>query len=99
MISAYTVQQTVISDCSFVAALSVSANYERKHKKKLITSRIYPQNKSGEPLYNPSGKIPLSLETYSQGKYLIKLLFNGVWRKVKDLVFFPRQLKFFEGDN
>lgn len=41
--SAYTVTQTLISDCSFVAALSVVASYQRRHNKRLIENCIYPQ--------------------------------------------------------
>jgi calpain-7 len=74
------VTQNIVSDCSFVASLIVAAIFESKYQKKLISNLIFPQNISGEPIYNPSGK------------YAIKLFFNGIQRKVIIDDYFPTDI-------
>ncbi|XP_018325822.1 calpain-7 [Agrilus planipennis] len=66
----YSIKQTIVSDCSFVASLAVSAQYERRFVKKIITAKIFPRTKDKRPIYNPFGK------------YMVKLILNGVARKV-----------------
>ncbi|KAJ8024532.1 Calpain-7 [Holothuria leucospilota] len=70
VISSFSVRQTIIQDCSFLSSLAISANYERRFKKTLISSIIFPQDKKGKPVYNPCGK------------YMVILNINGVKRKV-----------------
>lgn len=69
-ISPYSIKQDLVTDCSFVASLCITAAYERRFNKRLISNIIYPQDSTGHPIYNRSGK------------YLVKLWFNGVPRKV-----------------
>ncbi|CAG8446472.1 14847_t:CDS:10 [Rhizophagus irregularis] len=70
MVSSTAIKQDVVTDCSFVASLCVSAAYQKRYgNKQLITRCIFPKNKYGHPYYNPSGK------------YVIKLIFNGAPRK------------------
>ncbi|KAJ3214862.1 calpain 7 [Dinochytrium kinnereticum] len=71
MISSNSICQDMVTDCSFVASLCVSAAYERRFRRQLITSCIFPQDRHGIPIYNPSGK------------YMVKLHFNGIHRKIE----------------
>ncbi|KAJ2039842.1 cysteine protease, partial [Coemansia sp. S3946] len=66
---AHIVQETV-TDCSFVAALCVSVEYERRFGRQLVTRHIYPRGQLGMPVFNASGK------------YMVKLFVNGLWRRV-----------------
>ncbi|KDO20424.1 hypothetical protein SPRG_14362 [Saprolegnia parasitica CBS 223.65] len=69
-ISPYVIVQDVVTDCSFVASLCITAAFEQRFQKKLITKIIYPQDASGNPVVN------------SGGRYNVKLWANGVPRKV-----------------
>ena len=68
-VSPRNVTQTCVSDCSFVSALILSAGFERKFNRRLLTCSIFPQE-NGQPVINPSGR------------YCIRLYLNGCWRRV-----------------
>lgn len=69
-ITPYSINQQYVTDCSFIASLCICAAYERRFKKRLVTSIIYPQSKNGSPMLSP------------EGKYMVKLWLNGVARCV-----------------
>ena len=69
-VNPYSIRQQYVTDCSFIASLVICAAFEKRFRKPLIRSIIYPQNNHGEPIYNP------------EGKYMVKLWLNGVTRQV-----------------
>ncbi|KAL7271784.1 cysteine protease [Rhizina undulata] len=62
--------QDVITDCSVVASLCAAIGREERGFGKIVSNTLYPQNANGEPEISPSGK------------YIVKLYFNGCYRKV-----------------
>mmetsp|Transcript_36362 Transcript_36362/g.109113 ORF Transcript_36362/g.109113 Transcript_36362/m.109113 type:complete len:659 (-) Transcript_36362:145-2121(-) len=69
-ITPYSIRQRCVTDCSFIASLCICASFERRFRRRLVTSIVYPQDKDGMPAYNPAGK------------YMVKLWLNGVARRV-----------------
>jgi calpain-7 len=69
-INPYSIRQQYVTDCSFISSLIITAAFEKKFRKRLITSIIYPQDENGIPVINP------------EGKYMVKLWLNGVARQV-----------------
>ncbi len=69
-INPYSIRQQFVTDCSFIASLCICAAFEKRFRKRLVTSIIYPQDEKGIPIYNP------------EGKYMVKLWLNGVARQV-----------------
>lgn len=95
-ISPYSIEQDLVTDCSFIASLCICAAFERRFNKPLITKIIYPQSKDGVPgKFYQSGNNRLDLShrrlstlhsftsVYNpSGKYMVRLWANGVARKV-----------------
>ena len=69
-IDPFSIKQTIVSDCSFLSSLMVTSLYEKKYNKRVISNIIYPQDKNGNPYYNPCGK------------YVVRLNVNGIRRKI-----------------
>lgn len=65
----FVVKQHSVADCTIVSSIISCANHEVRFKKPLITGILHPQ-RNGRPLFNPAGK------------YIVKLVFNGIPRKV-----------------
>ncbi|KAH7334763.1 hypothetical protein B0J17DRAFT_671415 [Rhizoctonia solani] len=62
--------QDVVSDCSVIAALGVCAEHRQRFGSCLALCSIYPQNDQNIPFRN------------SEGKYYVRIMFNGTWRMV-----------------
>jgi len=69
-IEPYRIKQHLVQDCSFIGSLCICAEYERRFKRRLITSILYPQDASGHPQISRSGK------------YMVKFWLNGIPRRV-----------------
>jgi len=79
-INGFEVMQKQVHDCSVLSALAVAAHHEMKtnYQTRLISGNIYPQDKYGNPIYNPAGK------------YVVKMFVNGAWRAITIDDYFPR---------
>ena len=69
-VNPFSIRQKYVTDCSFIASLCICAAFEKRFRRRVITSIIYPQDRLGIPIYNP------------EGKYMVKLWLNGVARQV-----------------
>ena len=48
LVSARTIKQDVVGNCSFVSSLCVAAAYERRFNKPILTSCLFPQDREGQ---------------------------------------------------
>ncbi|PWN53961.1 hypothetical protein IE53DRAFT_383488 [Violaceomyces palustris] len=62
--------QDIVTDCSFVTALEVAAEHDRRWGTKLATSALYPKAADG------------SIRKSKNGKYVVRLIMNGAARRV-----------------
>jgi calpain-7 len=62
--------QDIVTDCSVVASLCVASRREEKGFGPTVTQMLYPQDSTGRPVQSKNGK------------YVVKLFFNGCYRKV-----------------
>lgn len=59
-ISPFNITQDLVTDCSFVASLCITAAFEKRHRRQLITGIIYPQV-STPPLFSTHQEITIPL--------------------------------------
>jgi len=69
-VSPLCITQDLVGDCSFVASLCICAAFEKRFQRRLVTGLVFPQDSTGNPVYNPCGK------------YVVKLWCNGCERRV-----------------
>ncbi|EPQ32386.1 uncharacterized protein PFL1_00582 [Pseudozyma flocculosa PF-1] len=62
--------QDVVTDCSFVAALEVAAEHDRRWRTRLATAALFPKDPTG------------SIRPSPNGKYMARLTINGTARRV-----------------
>ncbi|KAF8455046.1 hypothetical protein BDZ91DRAFT_773467 [Kalaharituber pfeilii] len=62
--------QDAITDCSIVASLCAAISREERDHPKIVSNIIFPQDAHGNPMVS------------TNGKYVVKLYFNGCYRKV-----------------
>jgi calpain-7 len=62
-VSSRCIKQTVVPNCSFVSSLAISADFEKRFNKKIITNSIFPQ-KNGQPIINPFGLCKQSVSIF-----------------------------------
>ncbi|KAI5789233.1 hypothetical protein FPQ18DRAFT_367960 [Pyronema domesticum] len=62
--------QDIVTDCSVVASLCAASRREEKGFGPTVTQMLYPQDSTGRPTMSENGK------------YVVKLFFNGCYRKV-----------------
>ncbi|KAF8589518.1 cysteine proteinase [Ramaria rubella] len=61
--------QSVVTDCSVVAAISVCLGHQRRFGSKLGLSSLYPQDANGFPVVSQTGR------------HTVRIFLNGTWRK------------------
>lgn len=71
------IQSHWISNCSLVSSLSIMMQRSGRKDKTLAINNLFPQNRFGQAVYNP------------QGKYTVKLFWNGSFRSVTIDDFIP----------
>ncbi|WWC87652.1 uncharacterized protein L201_002542 [Kwoniella dendrophila CBS 6074] len=68
--SSWILKQGPVSDCSVVVALGVRLEYDKQFKPPIDRQSLYPKDENGRAVRSENGK------------HVLKLLLNGVWRKV-----------------